>query len=382
MAVRRRKHGDPGQCVPKTNERELICVRAKRRDRTEGHEHFARDEMRKANARFKEIQAELCKPGKTPKSIGHTFEERAREWCDNYAGEDSDTPLYAVKRAFPIIGRANVSDLNHSQLKAVQTKLLRDGYAYNTVDLTMHFVKTVMRTAIDDRIINHDPTIRLKMPKRKSLDPEGKVGPSDIPTLAEVRAILAGAPEDWRWAIYLGFGCGMRVGEIIAFAPFQLKPLTGTLTIDAQQQRRGRVGPKTWRGVREIEPAQYIQDELRHACKGKNPALPLATGPRGGKPRRDAFYEKAWHPALKAAGLAEDAYRFHAARHFCVSSMLAHNVPIPEIAHYIGDAVETVSRVYAHWLRDSPSRAKQALDETFAAPKNGRHLASVEDQAQ
>jgi integrase len=380
MGVRRRKVGDTGQCVPKSGE--LICVRAKRRDRSEGHEHFERDEWRKANARFKEIQAEACAPGQTPKSTAHTFEERALEWCEIKRGRDRETPKSALKRAFPIIGNEDVSDLSRTHLEKLQTKLLDDGNMHNTVKLTMHYVKAVIQRLVDDGIIERDPTVRLKMPARDPLDLGGVVTKEDIPTLSEVHAILESAPDEWRWALFLGFGCGMRVGEIIGVAPFQFEPLTGVLHINAQQQRRGRVSPKSWRGVRDIDLADLVRDEFLRACKGKDPGLPLATGSRGGKPRRETFYKQAWRPALKAAGLEEDAYHFHAARHFCASAMLARQVSIPEVAHYVGDAVETVTRVYAHWLRGAPSLAKQALNETLTPPKSGRHLAPVEDQAQ
>ena len=36
-------------------------------------------------------------------------------------------------------------------------------------------------------------------------------------------------------------------------------------------------------------------------------------------------------------GLERDHYRFRAARHYAVSSMLAYGVPIPQVAAYVGD---------------------------------------------
>ena len=51
--------------------------------------------------------------------------------------------------------------------------------------------------------------------------------------------------------------------------------------------------------------------------------LPIFTGNRGGGLRRDSFYSAAWRPALRAAGLDERRYKFHSARHFAVSNMLA-----------------------------------------------------------
>ena len=42
--------------------------------------------------------------------------------------------------------------------------------------------------------------------------------------------------------------------------------------------------------------------------------------------------------------------------------MLGRNVPLAEVAAYIGDSVETVVKVYAHFLEDAPKTAKKALE--------------------
>ena len=103
--------------------------------------------------------------------------------------------------------------------------------------------------------------------------------------------------------------------------------------------------------------------ELRRCCVTRAPAdLPLFAGARGGSLRRDGFYAAAWRPALVAAGLAGDRYKFHSARHYAVSAMLAAGVSLAEVAAYVGDAVETIMTTYAHFLRESESMAKRALD--------------------
>lgn len=65
------------------------------------------------------------------------------------------------------------------------------------------------------------------------------------------------------------------------------------------------------------------------------------------------------------AGLASNRYKFHASRHYAVSAMLGAGVPLPEVAAYIGDHIETVTRVYAHFLDDAPRTAKAALDRAL-----------------
>jgi len=73
-----------------------------------------------------------------------------------------------------------------------------------------------------------------------------------------------------------------------------------------------------------------------------------------------------WRPALIGAGLAGDRYVFHSCRHFCASSMLAEGVNPMAVAGHLGDTLESLQRVYAHWLRDDRDVPADALDRILA----------------
>jgi integrase len=57
---------------------------------------------------------------------------------------------------------------------------------------------------------------------------------------------------------------------------------------------------------------------------------------------------------------------FHSLRHWCASSMLAEGAPITAVAGHLVDTVETVSRTYAHWLRDDRDVPAAMLDRLLA----------------
>jgi integrase len=84
--------------------------------------------------------------------------------------------------------------------------------------------------------------------------------------------------------------------------------------------------------------------------------------------RRDQFYDSGWRPALKDAALAEDRFVFHSLRHFCASTLLAEGAPITAVAGHLGDTVETITRTYAHWLRDDHDVPAHVLDRVLARP--------------
>ena len=144
-----------------------------------------------------------------------------------------------------------------------------------------------------------------------------------VPSHAEALAILAATPPRYTLGMALGFGCGLRVGELLGLRPADVNLFAGTVSVAQQYQRRGLVAPKTWRGVRTIEVPQLVAVELRRALRDSPPAdLPILVGPRGGTLGRDAWYEQAWRPALESAGLDRRRYKFHSTRHYAVSSML------------------------------------------------------------
>ena len=187
-----------------------------------------------------------------------------------------------------------------------------------------------------------------------------------VPSHGEALRILAATPPRYSLGMALGFGCGLRVGEILGLRRQDVNLFAGTVTVAQQQQRRGYVAPKTWRGVRTIEVPELVSVELRRALRDNPPAdLPILVGARGGTIGRDGWYEQAWRPALEGAGLDRKRYKFHSTRHYAVSSMLGAGVPLPEVAAYIGDHIETVTRVYAHFLDDAPRTAKAALDRAL-----------------
>ena len=142
------------------------------------------------------------------------------------------------------------------------------------------------------------------------------------------------------------------------------------VTIDRQMQRYGGravlTTPKAEK-TRTITVPSLVAVELRRHLRDHVGEGILFHGLRGAEMlRRDQFYSSAWRPALRAAGLADDRFKFHACRHWCASTLLAEGAPITAVAGHLGDTVETVSRVYAHWLRDDRDVPAAVLDRVLA----------------
>ena len=199
-----------------------------------------------------------------------------------------------------------------------------------------------------------------------------------MPTRDEVAAVIASAPDRHRAAVVLG-ACGLRIGEVLGVTDDRLDLKVGSLRIDRQLWTRsyGRVALTTPKREkkRTIDLPGWARLELRRHLRDHGPFTRLSErdvggllfrGRRNAPMRRDQFYDSVWRPALKAAGLAEDRFVFHSLRHWCASSLLAEGAPITAVAGHLGDTVETVSRTYAHWLRDDRDLPVVVLDRLLA----------------
>jgi integrase len=315
------------------------------------------------------------------------FDEFAAEWAEAQEWKQTTRDGWpsVLRRLQPVLGDMPLASIDLLALKRARKKLGEE-YAYKTVKLTMSYATMILRAAYVGGRIGRDSTIGLRS-KRKRADAKGdEVGTDDVPTLAEVLAILNGAPPKWRAAIALGMS-GLRVGEVLGMTADRLALDRRRVTVDRQMQRSGGrlmfTTPKAEK-VRTIAVPGLVAVELRrHVCDHHVPddgLLFRATRGPGPFVRRDQFYESAWKPALRGAGLAADRFVFHSLRHWCASTLLAKGAPVTAVADHIGDTVETLSRVYAHWLRDGGDVAATILDGMLGPPEATSAGVEAEDQ--
>jgi integrase len=309
-----------------------------------------------------------------PRAGLEPFRSFAPKWAKSrdWAGTTKEGWPAVLARLDPYLGDLSLSAIDLLVLQAAQAELV-DRYARSTVVVTMSTARAVMRTAYATGRIGRDPTVGLEPPKVRGGQLDDRVRPENVPTRAEVLAILAGAPSRWRAALALGVA-GLRVGEVLAVSGDRLNRDRTTLLIDRQLQRIGgqvvMVPPKRDK-VRSITlPAAVALEVRRHIRDHQGGGL-LFRGGRGAPMRRDYFYRQAWRPALIGAGLTSDRFVFHSLRHFAASSMLAEGAPITAVAGHLGDTVETIQRVYSHWLRDDRDIPAAVLDRVLAVDLGG-----------
>jgi integrase len=319
--------------------------------------------------------------GGNPDAGREVFSSFAPRWAAAQDWKDTSRQGWesVYRRLERHLGAMPLDKIDSLVLKALQMTLMEEeGYARTTVELTMSQAKSVMKAAYATGAIKRDPTIGLRAPKARAGEPDGVVRPEDVPTRAEVLAILNASPPRFRAAIALG-SSGLRIGEVMAVTEDRLDH--SQLRIDRQLQRIKDRSTGVWENRFTTPKAEKLRTiilpptvllevrrHIRDYPAGEDGLLFL--GGRGAMLRRYYLYDQAWKPALVAAGLAPSRFKFHSLRHHAASWMLAEGTPITAVAGYLGDAVETVQRVYAHWLRDDQHVPAAVLDRMFAPERS------------
>ena len=212
-----------------------------------------------------------------------------------------------------------------------------------------------------------DPTAGLTMPKARAGEPDGQVRPEDVPTRGEVLAILGAAPPRFRAATTLG-ATGLPVGEVLAVTSDRPDLDRRRLLVDRQLQRIGNqvvfTSPKRersapWRSPKRSRSNSGDTSATTRAAGSCSGASEVPCG--AGTPSTTLPGAPRWSTPL-AAG----RFVFHSLRHFAASSMLAEGAPITAVAGHLGDTVETVERIYAHWLHDDTEVPAMVLDPVLA----------------
>jgi integrase len=252
------------------------------------------------------VQGDIARGSYVDPNAGRqSFEAFADEWAAAQDWKDLSRESwgYARKRLMPILGDRQLSSIDQLVLQSAQ-QALRERYARNATVLTMSYAKSIMKAACATGRIGRDPTIGVRRPKVRDDEPRDVVRPEDVPTKAEVQAILGGAPPRFRAAIALGAN-GLRVGEVLGFSEDAIDFDLALVVVRQQLQRIGsELTLTTVKGEKRrtiVVPSRLLGELRRHLRHCGRSGL-LFRGGRGALMRRDDFYRQAWRPALRGAG--------------------------------------------------------------------------------
>lgn len=296
-----------------------------------------------------------------------------------------DAPIY------PFFGQRPLKSIAPAVVRDWLGELDERGYSANYRTVLSTIVSSVLDSAVDERLITHNPC-KAQTIKRPTSSASNIV----ISPRQRLDAVEQGITDRFRLAVTIGAGCGLRQGEILGLAD------DGDIDTDdmiVHVRRQIRIGerrlvfalPKGGE-TRVVPLSRRVLDRIgkhsseypptpttlpwEHADGQPFTAPLLMTGEGGRLYSGDLFNKVVWQGAFRSAELTyrKRADGVHALRHFFASVLLAQGVSIKELAAYLGhsDPGFTLG-TYTHLVLSSYERARAAVDGVFGPSPSSSH---------
>jgi integrase len=263
----------------------------------------------------------------------------------------------------PRIGGVPLRKLTVAGVTKLWAELGRDGATSGNVKKCSEVLASALECAVAEHKIAVAPTANAAKPK--VISGEVEVFGDD-----EVRAILGASRGDPFEALYkVAVGTGARQGEILALERDDFDTEAGTVRISKMLDCRDGgefvlQPPKSKAGLRTIRLPGFALDAVKAHLKGRGPGAAFTTR-TGNYISKSNFVRSYWKPLVEAAKVK---YRkFHTLRHTHASRLLADGVGPAEVAKRLGDRIETVMRIYAHWIPSGGQDTADRVDAIYGA---------------
>lgn len=262
----------------------------------------------------------------------------------------------------PRVGGVPLRKFTVSQVTKLWADLGTAGMTAGMVKKCSEVLATALEVAVAEEKIAVAPTANATKPRVVREEVE-------VFTDEEVKQIIKAAEGDRFEALYLlAVGTGAREGELLALEAADFDLAAGTVrivkTLDDRDDGFHLNQPKSKTGVRTVGLPAFAIEAVRRRLDGRAPG-PVFTTETGNYVSRTNFIRKDWRPLLVRA---EVKYRkFHTTRHTHASRLLADGVDPGEVAKRIGDRIETLMRVYAHWIPTANRNTADRVDAIYGS---------------
>jgi integrase len=230
--------------------------------------------------------------------------------------------------------------------------------------VTMLFGKILKDAKLEGKIAKHpmDGIPIRRVVKRAEIVPV---------TYEQLETIEGGLRPSWRLAIWLMFGCGLRLGEALAVRADSVRENGVVLRVEEQvMTHRGKSDPKR-DSLKMRDPGQFRDIPLASWLAEKIEAHCAEFG-------TDGFLFPEFAECTKAANTF--TYRFrngcikagvpelhpHILRHYFASTMLANRVPISDVSRWLGHKnIQITFDTYSHMMPSAVGEARDVSDKAF-----------------
>ena len=311
-----------------------------------------------------------------PQAGRQTFQGYAEEWRKVQAHEPStaeQVESHLKNHVYPTLGHRPLGAIRKSEIQAWMKG--REGeLSAATVGTVFAWVRAVFIAAVEDQLIGRSPCVGVRPPKvdRVAVVP---------PTIEQVAAMIAAAPDRLRAAVVLSAGSGMRQGEVLGLTLERVEFLHRQVQVVEQMFTPSKGKPylkrlKSERARRTIPvPAVVLNALTEHVAMFPPGDDGLVFTNSAGRPWRRPRFIEAFAQLVTDAGLTvttgdvvRPLFTFHDLRHHYASVLIAGGESVKVVQERLGhaSATETLD-TYAHLWPDDEDRTRQVVQASLGA---------------
>ncbi|MCE6994472.1 site-specific integrase [Saccharothrix sp. S26] len=289
------------------------------------------------------------------------------------------------KRLVPFFGGMAMKSITIPRVREWLGSMGEAGLSLRYQQLLFDRLSSILNAAVEEKIITGNPC-KARSVQRPS-PPERRIKPW---LEARMRAVQLALPVEYKIALILAAGTGLRQGEIFGLGVDEIDRDARELHVVRQVRIVGNqlvyALPKS-KKARTVPLGDGVLDALDDHMAAHPPVdvtLPwdrpggdpvtvrLVLTMDGGAVRRQVFNMGIWRPAFEAAGLEyrEREDGMHGLRHLYASSQLENGVSIKALSAHLGhhDPGFTL-RTYTHLMPTSHDKSRKAANRLFKPKK-------------
>jgi integrase len=298
-----------------------------------------------------------------PKLGDIPFRDYALTWLRQHTGAPNTIKAYRGSldnHVLPAIGDTPLRKVTRDQVRELLLETMpAKPVSASVVAIARLVITAVLGEAVKSKRIPENVAAGIRLPRVQ------EAAEFYIPTRGELEKLAAAMPADWRLAIWLMRGCGLRISEAMAVSKMSVG--AGSLRISEQIIAKPlRFGP-----LKHRKPGEFRDVPLPEWVAQKIDAHLAEHGAMDDghlfRRRSTATFGHTFARAAKAAGLPE-GFTPHDLRHVWASVTLARSIPVTDVSRYLGHkSVDLTFRIYSHFVPSSFDTARKVLDEEWAS---------------